>query len=489
MKQPLSTNLSANLAMLRMQFGHSNDFYLHEIRIGEFPAAIAMFEGLTSIHTLWDILLQPLTRIAADAACSEKTSSGEALFEVLQHRSDLPIENAPTNDLQTACDKLTSGMALLLIDGCARALAVSVQNMQFRSVSEPLAEGNLRGSREGFTDLLRVNLSLVRRLVRTPQLTIETFLSNTESRTECALCYHRQRVNQTLLAKLRQTLKTASPAVLLDSSYYAPWICPVKIRLFTPLGYTQRPAVAAAKLCEGKILLLVNGSPSVMILPYRFAENFECLDDYGGTAYFASFIRCLKYVSFYLTILLPGVFVAASLYAPELIPPGLLYKIAAAEKGTPLPLFAEMLLIILLLEVIREAGLRMPQSLGHSVSLVAALIVGDTAISTGILSTSCIIVASITSIAMFVVPSLYEPATVLRILFLLAGGIAGPAGIAFGLVFLVCAMEDTRVYGVDYTSQPVSPWQQSFQDGILRRNYRSLSQTKASQQEGHRNEP
>ena len=148
-----------------------------------------------------------------------------------------------------------------------------------------------------------------------------------------------------------------------------------------------------------------------------------------------------------------------------------------------------MLLIILLLEVIREAGLRMPQSLGHSVSLVAALIVGDTAISTGILSTSCIIVASITSIAMFVVPSLYEPATVLRILFLLAGGIAGPAGIAFGLVFLVCAMEDTRVYGVDYTSQPASPWQQSFRDGILRRNYRSLSQTKASQQEGHRNEP
>ena len=135
-----------------------------------------------------------------------------------------------------------------------------------------------------------------------------------------------------------------------------------------------------------------------------FCENFDCLDDYATTAVFSSFLRVLKYGSFYLSIFLPGVFVCLAVYLPELIPPQLLFKIAAAEKATPLPLFAEMLLVIILLEIIREAGLRMPQTLGHSVSLVAALIIGDAAIGAGLLSTPVILVASITAISVFVTP-------------------------------------------------------------------------------------
>lgn len=475
MNQPLSNDLDTNLAVLEDLFGGSVDFYVRRIRIQGCPAAIALFEGITSLQTLWDILLDALSRAAPFRAEGEPPFSGQEVFEILLYRSDLPTDAAAAEDWQTVVDKLTAGMALLLIDGCAQGITVSVQSMQFRSVSEPLAEGNLRGSREGFSDLLRVNLSLIRRLIRTPRLVIETALSNAATRTEYALCYDKERVDPALLQRIKACLAQARPELLLDSSYFAPWLCPVKYRLFTPLGYTQRPAVAAAKICEGKVVLLVNGSPSAMILPYRFAENFDCLDDYGGTAYFASFIRLLKYFSFYLTILLPGCFVAAALYAPELIPPAILYKIAAAEKATPLPLFAEMLLVIVLLEVIREAGLRMPQSLGHSVSLVAALIVGDAAVSTGILSTPCIIVASVTSIAMFLVPSLYEPATVLRMLFLLAGGLAGPTGIAFGLVVLICTMADTQVFGVEYTTQTLPFGPGAFRDGVVRRNYRVLS--------------
>ena len=143
---------------------------------------------------------------------------------------------------------------------------------------------------------------------------------------------------------------------------------------------------------------------------------------------FPLFCASSNMFSFYLTVFLPGVFVCLAVYLPELIPPQLLYKIEAAEKATPLPLFAEMLLVILILEVIREAGLRMPQSLGHSVSLVSALIIGDAAIATGLMSTPVIFVASITAIAVFVTPSLYEPATLLRLGVVLAAGLAGPVG-------------------------------------------------------------
>lgn len=167
---------------------------------------------------------------------------------------------------------------------------------------------------------------------------------------------------------------------------------------------------------------------------------------------------------------LPGVFVCLAVYLPELIPPQLLFKIAAAEKATPLPLFAEMLLVIILLEIIREAGLRMPQTLGHSVSLVAALIIGDAAIGAGLLSTPVILVASITAISVFVTPSLYEPATLLRLGVTLAAGLAGPVGLVCAALGVLAALTSISAMGVSYLSGAVFSG-----DGVVRRNYRALS--------------
>ena len=278
-----------------------------------------------------------------------------------------------------------------------------------------------------------------------------------------------------MVRRVRKTLAAAKPELLLDSSYFVPWLLPSWARLFTPVSYTERPAAAAAKLCEGKVIVLVNGSPSAMVLPALFCENFECLDDYASTAVFASFLRVLKYASFYLTVFLPGVFVCLAVYLPELIPPQLLYKIAAAEKATPLPLFAEMLLVILVLEVIREAGLRMPQSLGHSVSLVSALILGDAAIATGLMSTPVIFVASVTAIALFVTPSLYEPAVLLRLGVLLAAGIAGPVGLVGAFFAFLLSLSGTGMMGVPYLAPHPFPQAPLAEDGVIRRNYRRLS--------------
>ena len=211
-------------------------------------------------------------------------------------------------------------------------------------------------------------------------------------------------------------------------------------------------------------------SCSALVMPALFCENFDCLDDYATTAVFSSFLRVLKYGSFYLSIFLPGVFVCLAVYLPELIPPQLLFKIAAAEKATPLPLFAEMLLVIILLEIIREAGLRMPQTLGHSVSLVAALIIGDAAIGAGLLSTPVILVASITAISVFVTPSLYEPATLLRLGVTLAAGLAGPVGLVCAALGVLAALTSISAMGVPYLSGAVFSV-----DGVVRRNYRALS--------------
>lgn len=275
--------------------------------------------------------------------------------------------------------------------------------------------------------------------------------------------------------RVKETLRRARPQMLLDSSYFVPWLFPCRVRTASPVGYTERPAVAAAKLCEGKILILVNGSPSAMILPTLFCENFECLDDYAQPAFFASFLRVLKYGAFYLSIFLPGAFVCLAVYLPELMPPQLLFKIEAAERATPLPLFAEMVVVILLLEVIREAGLRMPQTLGHSVSLVAAIIIGDAAIATGLMSTPVILIAAVASIAVFVVPSLYEAATIFRLLVLLAAGIAGPVGFVTAALAVLLALTRVSALGVPYCAPLPFPKAGISQDGVTRRNYRTLS--------------
>ena len=165
-----------------------------------------------------------------------------------------------------------------------------------------------------------------------------------------------------------------------------------------------------------------------------------------------------------------------AVYLPELIPPQLLYKIEAAERATPLPLFGEMMLVILLLEIVREAGLRMPQTLGHSVSLVAAIIIGDAAIAAGLMSTPVILIAAVASIAVFVVPSLYEAATSLRLLILLAAGIAGPVGLAGASLTVLFALTRVSALGIPYCTPVPFPQMKLSQDGVTRKNYRALSQ-------------
>ena len=471
--QQLSRSLSANLAQLKDSFGQSADFYSKQVQLYGCPCAILLFDGMASLSSLWTVLLDAASRHTPAAAQSKL--EGEQVFALIFHQSDLPAESTPVADMADLVRRMTAGMAVLLMDGCDRGIAFSVQNLKFRSVGEPEGEGNLRGSREGFSDLLRINISLLRRLIRTETLTVETMICGERTATEVALVYDRSLAPEELVKQIRGRLSKAKLPVLFDSSYLVPFLQRGRFSFFQQAGYTERPATACAKLCEGKIIILVNGSPFAMIIPYFFSEHFQSLDDYSTKAYFASFIRMIKYSAFFLAVLLPGVFVSVAEYTPELFPPQLLYKIAAAEAATPLPLFLEMVLVIVLLEIVREAGLRLPHPIGHSVSLVAAIIVGDAAVKAGILSTPIVITAALTTISMFVIPSLYEPATVLRILFVFAGGLFGPFGILALLFIMLTSICGMNSFGLPYTA-PLIPWGSgAVRDGVLRTNWKQLA--------------
>ena len=469
MNRPLGTNLNENLAALKELFGKSMDLYIKSVQVRGIPCGLCMMDGLASTTTLWVTLLDRLSRP------EQQAESGRVLFQQIMQGSDLPAEPMPAQCWEDVVRRLTAGFTVLLIDGISQAVVMSTQSVPGRTIQEPSGEGNIRGSREGFTELVRTNVAILRRLIRTETFVVEFLQCGQRTQTEIALCYDRGLAPPPLVARIRQQIEQINIPILLDSGYLAPFLQRSGSSFFSETGYTERSATACAKICEGKLVILVNGSPFAMVLPYFFTEHFQSLDDYASKAYFCSFIRLLKYFAFALAVLLPGAFVCAVQYTPELFPPQLLYKISSAERGTPWPLFLEMVLVILLLEVVREAGLRLPHPIGHSVGLVAALIVGDAAIGAGILSTPVVIIAALTSISMFVIPSLYEPATVLRILFVFAGGLLGPAGMIalfMAMLFSICGMDSC---GIPFTS-PLAPWGPgSYRDGVIRLSWKKLA--------------
>lgn len=469
MKTPLTDSLAQNKKLLQDYFGEAIDFYTKDITLCGVACCICMFEGLSSIERLWIMMLDAMHN------AKKRPRSAVALYRFMMHDTAIPFESASAGDLTETVKRLTSGASVILIDGCPRAVVISTQSMQYRSVQEPSGEGNVRGSREGFTEPLRVNISLVRRLIRTGDLMVETRQIGKRTQTEIALLYNAKLVPKSILEQLRARISASDLPFVFDTGYLASFLQRGAFSVFQSVGYTERPDTAAAKICEGKVVVLANGSPFAMLVPYFFTENFQSMDDYSEKAYFASFIRLVKYTAFLLAVMLPGLFVSIANFTPELLPKQLLYKVAAAEQGTPMPLFLEMLFVIFLLELVREAGLRLPKPIGHSVSLVAALIVGDAAISAGLIGTPVVIIAAITAICGYVLPSLYEPITLLRMLFIVAGGVLGPLGIVAALFFMLISACGMQAFGIPYTA-PLAPGSSSaMRDALVRADWRTLA--------------
>lgn len=466
----LSRKLAETLAFLDSIFGKSGDFYTKKFEISGICCGIAMFAGLSSPEKLCVMVLHALEKGVPE------TKSGDALAEYLLGQSCLPTEPAPVKEKVALVETLTAGMAVLLIDGSSSGLAFSTQDMVQRSVANPSGEGNIRGPQDGFTEHLRNNISQLRRQFRTADFVAEIFTAQTRAKTEYCICYDRSLAPPQTVASLKQKLAQVRIPVLLDSTYFASFLKQDKLNLFPAAAYTERPATACARLCEGKIVILVSGSPLAMVVPSFFAEHFECLDDYSSGAVFSGLIRLLKYLAFLLSVFGPGLYVMAVSFAPELIPVRLLAKLAEGEASTPLPPMPEMLAVTLLLEIVREAGLRAPKSISHTVSLVGALILGETAVSAGIVSVPVLTMAAAATIATLAVPGLYEQSILFRFVVILLAGLFGVPGIACGALAVLAMACGSDPFGYDYLYPLMPPGKAAWRDGFVRSIWSKLAQ-------------
>ena len=475
--KPIPPELQDQIANLKYLAEYSADLLVNPVKVGGIPCALIGCEGMLSTTILTELVLQPLMSIPPQ-------QNSQALFTHIQQEMLLSMDRPTVWNYDELFRLLHSGFAILLAEGETKALAFGVQGYEKRSINEPSGEANLLGAHEGFTEAIRTNMSMLRRRMKTPLLKFELSSMGSLSKTDICLCWLTDRVPPKLLQDIRNSLASAELETVLSTGYIQPFL-EQKRNFFDTVSTTERPDVLAAKLLEGRVAILVDGNPFALVVPKLFVESFQTLDDYNFKPWYACFLRWVKYAAFLLSLLLPALYVAVSLHHPEMLNRTLLLLLSHAETDEPLSLPMEAIGVLLMYEVIREAGLRLPKAVGGAVGLIGGLIIGDAAVASGLISTPMLTMAAISVTAGFIIPDLNSIITVFRIAFILAGGFWGLFGIGLlGMIVLlrICSAED---YGFPVTA-PVSPFYRRGMRDVLRRvNFRKMQSGNFTVEEYH----
>lgn len=418
-----------------------------------------------------------------DGLCNSQKIADNAIRPLLQFEGELPkgeemdyicdrllcgTEQKKETSLDAAMKNLLRGTLLIFVEGYKQCVVFGVQAIPERAISEPDTDVQEFGSREGFTENIKTNLTLVRKKLCSLNFTIEMQEKGKESKTRILLCYMKGRVSDETLDEVRDRLNKLNIDTVFSAGYLRKTLDTKRKSLFTMVGQTERPDTFAAKLCEGKVGILIDGTPFALFVPRLFMENFQTLDDYINRPYYATFMRGVRFLSFIISVFLPGIFVSIGLFHQEILPDDMLFNIVLMESNTLFTLTLEALIIHFIYETVREAGLRMPKSIGHAVSIVGALVIGDAAVTAGLIGAPMLIIVAMTAICSLVSSDLYQPIAVLRIAFIILGGAAGLYGIIIGASALIISLASMTDYGVPFLS-PISPFRRRFlRDSIVR---------------------
>jgi spore germination protein KA len=367
-------------------------------------------------------------------------------------RSQVILSNniEKVSDIEQLVEAILNGDTVLLLEGSDEALIISSKGWQTRSVDQPPSEIILRGPREGFTESLVTNLTQIRRRLKTPDLKFTFRTLGARTRTKAAICYLDGLVNEKILQELLKRLNDINIDGILDTGYIQELIKDAPHSPFQTIGSTERPDIVAANLLEGRIALVLDGTPFALTLPFVFIEHFQVNEDYYNNFFYSSINRLIRLLGFIITISAPAVYVALSTYHQELIPSPLLLSISAARYGVPFPTIVETLLLLFVFEVLREAGLRIIPNIGQTTSTVGALVLGQAAVEASIVSAPIIIIVAITGITDLLIPNLKGASIIIRSVLLLLSAFLGLYGYIFGILLWLIHLFGMRSFGIPY---------------------------------------
>ncbi|MBP1936751.1 spore germination protein KA [Paenibacillus sediminis] len=460
----LQEDLEQNKAALKELFADCSDMVYRDVNVEEGrPAFLAYIEGIADANSIKDHMLRPIII----GLIREETEEDYEPIDL--KRISLPqVSRAST--WKEVSEALLSSSAVLLVDGSKEALSFNVKLGVRRGVEEPQTESVIRGPREGFTETLRVNTALLRFKIKTPSLKMAGMVIGKQTKTDIVLCYIEGLADEKIVQEARKRLKNIDIDGVLESGYIEELIEDNPYSPFPQMQYTERPDTVAAQLLEGRFAILIDGTPFALIAPVSLAQLLQASEDYYERFFIATLIRWLRYTFILIALFLPGLYIAVTTFHHDMVPTTLMLSIAAARESIPFPAIVEALMMEVSFEALREAGVRLPKTVGQAVSILGALVIGQAAVQAGIVSAPMVIVVSLTGIASFTIPKFNLAITVrmLRFTVMILAAVFGMFGIIIGVIWIAVHMVQLKSFGVPYLSG-LTPYQpRSFKDILVR---------------------
>ena len=420
------------------------------------PCAAVYADGMTDKALLGEQIVRPLSQTEAP-----KTPKDAA--KLLQ-----APEIKEEDDPDKLADEVLAGNTALFIDGVCGALVAGMKKLSLRAIMEPPGAVAVKGPREGFIEDMKTNMSLVRNRLRTPKLQFRTLTAGRQSKTAIAVGYIEGIADDKVVSEIEKKIGSIDIDGIPDSSYVAKFLAERPYSLFKAAGTTEKPDVLAAKMLEGRVAVIVDGSPIALTLPYLLVEDFQGAQDYFVSPYRASVSRLLRFIGVFVSIFLPAFYVAAQLFKLQILPLSFLLTIAGSIQGIPLSPSLELFFLLLVLEILVEASVRMPKYVALALSVIGALVLGDTAVKAGLVSSSAIIIMALSGISAYTVPDLVGTMSILRIAFVVVAGSIGTYGVLLMTALVLYYMTTADAYGAPMLA-PFSPLvRRDLKDSLLK---------------------
>ena len=421
----LQSNLQKNKALFKKLLP-AEDILSYDFQTADGVACTLVYaDGVVNKELLGELVAKPLSSLYLREKAGGKSASNEKSVAQTERFPELKTVEKPQDMIKEVLD----GNTLLLVDGLTTGFIVGAKFLPVRAIMEPPTDIAVKGPREGFIEDIKVNMALVRKRLKTPDLRFETVRVGRRSDTAVAVCWLEGTSKAEVKDEITRKLNALDLDIVPDSSYIATLLSPRKHSPFRTVGTTEKPDIFTAKIAEGRVGILVDGSPIALTAPYILTEDLQASEDYFISPFMATVFRLMRFIALFVAIFLPAFYISAQIFKMQLLPLGLMLTIASSVRELPLSPSLEMFVVLFLLETLKEASIRMPKYVGMSLSVVGALVLGETAVSAGFLSTPAIIIVALSGICLYIVPNFVETGSLLRWLYLLAAGSFGPFGI------------------------------------------------------------
>jgi spore germination protein KA len=469
----LGNSLEANIQIFRGIFKDNETLVIRRFQnrfLKEAKCCILFFEGMVNIEIINENIIEPI--LSNNLKEDIDTTN---LLEEIQNKVIITSKLKIETDVNKILPDIIYGDTLFMVEGYDQALLISTKGWKARSISEPESEKVVRGPREGFNESIMQNLSLVRRKIKNPNLKMRFKEIGTQTLTKTCICYIEGLALEGVLKELEKRLDGIAIDSVLDSGYIQELIRDEPMSPFETVGYSERPDVVASKLLEGRVALFVDGSPTVLTVPYVLAESSQASEDYYNNYIFSSINRFIRTMSAILCITIPALYQAITTYHQEMIPTPLLLSISASREGVPFPTVLSMSAMLLIFDILREAGTRMPTPIGQAVNIVGSLVLGQAAVEAKLVSAPIVIITALTGILTLMNISLIGSVIVYRFFLILMASVLGLYGVLFGFISIIIHLSNMRSFGVPYMLNITSVKDHNGQDVWIRAPWWSMT--------------